>query len=62
MTGDTARLAHGRTANQRINEDYRDYKRHLVEVVSADKELRKTLRDNEKLKKRYDDALREGLN
>jgi hypothetical protein len=50
---------HGESANQAINDQMRDYKEHLLEVVRNDENLRKMLVEYEMLKKRYDAALRD---
>ena len=50
---------HGESANQAINDQFRDYQEHLLEVVRKDENLRKMLVEYEALKKRYDAALRD---
>ena len=50
---------HGENANQAINDQMRDYKEHLLEVVRQDGNLRRMLVEYEALKKRYDAALKD---
>jgi hypothetical protein len=46
-------------ANEVITVKYSDYKKHLVEVVTKDPELRKMLQDYTVLKRWYDGTLKE---
>jgi hypothetical protein len=52
-------IPHGMMANEAINVKYSDYKKHLVEVVTKDPELRKMLQDYTVLKKKYDGTVKE---
>jgi hypothetical protein len=59
FTGGQIAIPHGMTANEVITVKYRDYKKHLVEVVAKDPGLRKMLQDYNVLKKQHDVTLKE---
>jgi hypothetical protein len=59
VTGGGIAIPHGMPANEVIVVKYSDYKKHLVEVVTKDPELRKMLQDYTVLKRRYDGTLKE---
>jgi hypothetical protein len=59
VKGGRVTIPRGMTANEVINLKYSDYKKHLVEVVTKDPELRKMLQDYNVLKRQYDVTLKE---
>jgi hypothetical protein len=59
INGGFVPIPHGMVANEVINVKYSDYKKHLVEVVTKDPELRKMLQDYDVLKKQYDGTVKE---
>jgi hypothetical protein len=59
INGGEVPIPHGTTANDVINMKYSDYKKHLVEVVTKDPELRKMLQDYIVLKNQHDVTLKE---
>lgn len=54
ITGGRVAIPHGMAANEVITMKYSDYKKHLVEVVTKDPELRKMLHDCTVLKRQHD--------
>ena len=59
IRGGRVTIPHGMPANEVINVKYSDYKKHLVEVVTKDPELRKMLQDYSVLKRQHDLSLKE---
>jgi hypothetical protein len=60
FSGGQIAIPHGMTANEVINVKYSDYKKHLLEVVTKDPQLRKMLQDYIVLKKQHEVTLKEG--
>jgi hypothetical protein len=52
-------IPHGMMADEVINGKYGDYKKHLLEVVTKDPELRKMLQEYTVLKQKYDGTSKE---